>query len=407
MTVIPSIALGLQYHTNIYRSEVVSTPAADLNVTPGVSATAAGDDHEFSANGEWTLQKYFFVGDNGLNTTLTSGQRLSNLDRIDQFHVGAGADLFKLNKVGLRLSDDLTQRNWVIDSPSANVPYTSQLRNAFSMGLRANPGPALELVPGFGWTYDLYRKPDFSTETVDDTRRLNGRNTFGPKLDAKWAFLPRTALVAHLTYEHNDWNNNTIQSVAGGEVGSQLDIPNSDFVRGLAGIDGRFTEKLFLQAMLGYGVGIFSPGSVDSPEDLDTISVNIGGLDGLLVKAQVKYQLTPKTEATQGSAVSVGYVKDFRSSFFTNYVAMNQVFAQFKGQFDQFEPSLRYELRFEDYEGEVSRNDIVNRLVGGVAWNAADYASVSGNLSWQQRASSLDNVEYDAVGLGIVAKFKY
>ncbi|MCA9488861.1 MAG: hypothetical protein KC621_03040, partial [Myxococcales bacterium] len=114
-----------------------------------------------------------------------------------------------------------------------------------------------------------------------------------------------------------------------------------------------------------------------------------------------------KTDSTQGSAVSVGYVKDFRSSFFTNYVAMNQVFAQFKGQFDQFEPSLRYELRFEDYEGEVGRNDIVNRIIGGVAWNAADYASVSGNLSWQQRASSLDNVEYDDVGLGLVAKFRY
>ena len=259
VTLIPSIAAGLQYHTNVYRSELASTPAASFGLTPGGSAAAAGDDHQFSASAEWTLDKYLFVGDNGLESTLSSGDRVKNLDRFDQFHVGGGADLFKLNRVGLRLADDMNQRNWVMDSPSANVPYTSQFRNELVAGLRVNPGPALELVPGFEWTYDLYRKADPTEDKGEGDRKLNNRQAFGPKLDAKWAFLPRTALVAHVTYEHSDWNHNTIPGgTADSEVGTQLDVPNSDFVRMLAGIDGRFTEKLFLQGFVGYGFGIFA-----------------------------------------------------------------------------------------------------------------------------------------------------
>ncbi len=403
--VVPSVDFGVHYQTNVYRSEVLATPAANLGITPAVALSASGDDHQFSAGGEWRLQKYLYVGEIE-GVTLDSSERIANLDRFNNFQLGFGADLFKRNQFGLRLSDNMTMNNWQVEAPTANVPYVSQYHNAFRAGLRANPGPALEIVPGFIWNYDNYQHPDYTEEQADDERALNSKHTYGPRLDAKWAFLPRTALVAHLTYEHNQWAENTISSLQG-ELGDQIDIPNSDFIRFTTGIDGRFTERVFLQALLGYGVGLFNVDTVEAPEDLDNISANVSGLNGLLVKTQLKYQITPRTTETPGSHFTVGYAKDFRSSFYTNYVAVNQIFAEFGGEFSVVEPSLRYELQFQDYGGEVDRNDIVNRVIGGIGWNATEFAQLSGGLTWMQRASSSDNVEFDNLGLLFNARFEY
>lgn len=403
--VVPSVDFGLHYQTNVYRSEVLSTPAANLGITPAVAVSASGDDHQFSASGEWRLQKYLFVGELE-SSTLDTSERIANLDRFNNFQLGLGADLFKRNQIGLRLSDNMTMNNWQVEAPTANVPYTSQYHNAFKAGLRANPGPALEIVPGFTWTYDNYQTPDFTEEDAEGERALNSKNSYGPRLDAKWAFLPRTALVAHLAYEHNQWANNTIAS-PGSSLGDQVDVPNSDFVRFTTGIDGRFTERLFMQALVGYGVGLFNVDSVEAPEDLENISANVSGLNGFLVKTQVKYQITPRTDEAPGSAVTVGYVKDFRTAFYTNFIAVNQIFAEFGGEFSVVEPSLRYEIQFQDYGGEVDRNDIVNRVIGGIAWNATDFSQLAGGLTWMQRASSEDQVEFDNLGLQFNARFQY
>jgi hypothetical protein len=398
--IVPRVDLGLIYHSNIYRAETDPSAASNLDVSPGIAVSASEDDHEFVVDGAWSLQKYVFVGgtDGDLRST-----RIANLDRFDTFNVGASAALFKRSVVGLKLSNDTIQRNWTIDSEEADVPYITQFRNAFGAGLRTNPAPALEITPGFQWTYDAFRAP--LLDASQDDRSLNKRTMLGGKLDAKWAFLPRTALVGRFDYSNNSWAQNVVTSQVGGGGSGQLAIPNSSFVKGSFGIDGRFTERVSALALLGFGTSFFSADSVSGAvaPALDAMSAT----DGILVKAQLKYAIVPSSETTPGAAINLGYVKDFRSSFFTNYVAYNQLFAEFRGQFDRLEPSLRYEVRFEGYEGAVQRNDLVHVLRGGMGVQAAKFARFDGSLGYLVRTSSIDTIEYNDVHLVLGATFVY
>lgn len=401
---VPEVDLGAELRTNVYRDETTSVSAADFRIAPGLAASASGDDHEFRANGKWILRKYFYVGDDQLDLAVPTSERIGNLDRFDEFNISAGMDTFRRNIVGFKLADDIALQNFTADAEYADVPYSSQLRNTLTGGLRTNPGQALEVTPGGAWTLDSFRVP--SADGLE--RNLNTRNTFGPTLVAKWAFLPRTSIVANASWMVIDWQENALTAVDSQEYGGEIALPNSNHVKVTAGIDGRFTEKLFAQLELGYGVALYNEKSVATVADSATASAaDATGLDGLLVKSQLRYSITPTDEGRPGSSVAVGFLRDFRPSFFTNYVQVNQLFADYHGRFGIVMPALRYELRFEDYNGEIARNDIVNRVTGDLTIAARDWASVTAGGWWQQRASSVDTVEYDDVNFHLLATFTY
>lgn len=399
--VVPDIDLGAEYRTNVYRSETGRIPSGNLRFAPGLTATAAGDDHEFRFGGEWELRKFFFVADPVDNDPLTGAERVRRLDRFNEFAVSAGFDTFRRNLVGFKLSNETGLKNWTADAEFSELPYTSQFRNDLNGGVRVNPGPALEIVPGGAWAYDSFQVPGERGE-----RGLNKRNTYGPRLDAKWAFLPRTSLVVHGSYMFHAWQTNLFEAF-GPEVGADFALPNSQHIKFTTGVDGRFTEKLSAQGMIGYGVALYDEDSVLSQEDLERISADLVGAAGILAKAQVRYQLNPGDQDRPGTSLAAGYVRDFRDSFFTNFVSLNQLFVQANGRLGDFQPMLRYELRFEDYRGEIERNDVVNRFTGDIGYWFSDWAAVTAGMWWQQRASSTDNVEYDDFNLHAMATFTY
>lgn len=399
---VPDIDLGGEFRTNVYRSEVDAVPAANFRIAPGLLVAAEGDDHDFRLGGEWVLRKYFFVGDNDITPLPSDQSRIGNLDRFDEFSIVGAADTFKRNIVGFRIADDLALRNFRSDAEFADIPYTSQLRNSLDAGMRINPGPALEFIPGAAWIWDSFRVPGIG----ESDRSLNVRNTFGPKLDAKWAFLPRTALVANASWMFNDWQNNLLDASLN-PADTQIALPNSNHIKTLAGIDGRFTDRIFSQVLIGYGVALFNDQSISGGEDIGAADADAVGIDGLLFKSQLRYSLTPSDETRRGSSIAVGYVRDFKPSFFTNYLQMNQLFADYQGRIGDLRTGLRYELRFEDYNGEVSRNDIVNRLAADLTYPMADWASFNLGGWWQQRASNDDLVEYDDVNFHLLTTFVY
>lgn len=400
---VPDVDLGVEYRTNVYRHETTTIPAGDFRIAPGLLMALQGDDHQFEFSGEWILRKYFFVSDDELASPLPSSERIGNLDRFDEFSLAAGADTFRRNVVGFRISEEMALVNFRADAEFADVPYSSQLRNVIGAGIRINPGPALEIVPGGQWTYDSFRIPG-----VDGSERaLNSRNQFGPVLNAKWAFLPRTSLVGSASWMVNQWEINTLESGVNEAYGAEIALPNSNHIKTMVGVDGRFTEKLFAQLMVGYGVALYNEDSVVGLELPPAASADATGADGFLLKSQLRYTISPSEENRTGSSAAVGYVRDFKPSFFTNYIQMNQLFLDYLGRFGDFQPGFRYEVRFEDYHGEIERHDIVNRLGADVQYNATDWAAFTAGGWWQQRASTDDLVEYDDFNLHALATFVY
>src|SRR5687768_5171269 len=126
---VPDVDLGVEYRTNVYRDEATTIPAGNFRIAPGLLVAMQGDDHEFEFSGEWILRKYFFVSDDELGSSLPTSDRIGNLDRFDEFSIAAGADTFRRNVVGFRLSEQMALVNFRADADYADIPYSSQFRN--------------------------------------------------------------------------------------------------------------------------------------------------------------------------------------------------------------------------------------------------------------------------------------
>ncbi|MEM6929039.1 MAG: hypothetical protein AAF602_19020, partial [Myxococcota bacterium] len=281
------------------------------------------------------------------------------------------------------------------DAEYADLPYTTHLRNMLTGDLRVSPSTALAFLPGATWSFDDFRIPRL---TPGGDRTLNERHVYGPDLGLQWRFLPNTAVVFDAEMRFNRWSVNSLESNADDEP--DLEIPNSLFTKVRAGIDGQFTRKLFAKAVFGYGVASYQGQSALAQR-------GVNGADGILVNVAVRYDLTAPTGDRPGSRISAGYQKDFSDSFFSNFLALNSINVDYSGRFGRFEPSVGYSLRFERYDGELQRSDVVNRVRLDLRTPLQQWAVLSVGGWWQQRASDMANVEYDDFHFRVATSFAY
>ena len=383
---VPEIDLGMEYRTNVFRTEADPTAGANLRVSPGLDMDVDNPNNQFKLGGEWELRKFFYVGDDG--TRKTTAERIASLDQYNQFGVNAILDALKQEVVGLQVRNITSVRNNLTDAALAASPFNTRIRNNLAGGLRISPGPALALVPGATWIYD-----DFRTAGEGDERRYNQRSTYGPNLESRWDFFPRTALILNASYLINDWSENVITDDVDESLnGGRIEVPNSHHIKFDTGLSGRFSPKIFLDIKVGYGTAVY-------PDSADALSLT--GLEGVLTSFQVRYAMSEAAQA------SVGYKRDFTDSFFTNYIAYNNVFAMLQGNLSGFRPSMKYSFRGEDYIGLDQRQDILMRFDLNMAYDIQEWAAINSGFGWQQRASSVDTVEYDDFQVRLFGTFKY
>lgn len=393
----PDIDIGMEYRTNIYRSESEPTPGANLRIAPGLTIGAKGPDHEVSFGAEWEARKFFYVGGNSTDS-------VSSFDRFSDFNLSGALDAFKRESVGFVLSDKMTLKNTSSDggepeeeldpdvesADTRRVPFTTQYRNVLTAGVRLSPGPALAITPKFRWAFDDFLGAGF---TPASARRYNRRHAYGPVLAAKWAFLPRTSFVGNLSYMLTTWEEPV---TAEGQ-----NLPDSGHLKVSTGVQGRLTEKVKANAMVGYGTAFYDdPANPDLAAEVD----NVSGLDGLLLTLQTTY------DVTDGHKLSAGYKKDFADSFFTNYISYNILYAQYKGTVSDVTPMLRYGLRLEDYKGTVNYTSVVHQFRFDLGYEIQEWASITAG-SWLQARTTPDiqheTVEYSDWNLHLLSTFTY
>jgi hypothetical protein len=396
---VPSVDLGMEYRTNVYRTEVAPTGGANMRLAPGIDLMSSTDQNDFSLGGQWELRKFLFVGADE-ETGLTQQERVANLDRYNDFRFDARADTLKDQVVGFRLSDRIALKNNSVDAEYADAPFSTQFRNQLDGGLRVSPGPALSLVLGGGWAYDDFLLPAGEGED----RQFNTRQTYGPSLKAKWDFLPRTGLLFDFEYMMHRWAETAVVTGADGaesEFGDAIAVPNSDHIKTELGIQGRFTERLSLVVVAGYGLANYDADGSGAVADLGDIAASVEGADGILASVNGQYLMG------QSTFWSFGYSRDFMDSFFTNYSAYNFLHTSLRGKYGDVVPSARYSARFENYNGEVVRSDLLSKVELDLGYEIRSYASISGGVWWQQRASNQDNVEYDDFNIHLMGTFAY
>lgn len=417
----PELGVGVEFQSNVFLSVGESQtgqatdrvqPAVSFRLSPKLGINADTPDVLFGFDGQYDLRKFF------------DPEVATRRDRFNDFRAKLSIDALRTRVVGFRISDLATLRNQPSDNTGARSALISQFRNDLRGFLVARIGPEISIDAGAGWAYDTYRVPG-----VDTTVPLNNRHTFGPELNFKWLFFPRTAFVVEASYQFNRWGTNWLPTAATmandgsatvGTFGEYLAVPDSEQLKAMTGMRGRITERLVVNAMLGYGFILYDEASVTEEaasdpglgNEADPVAAGFGvdanGLYGLLAMARVDYDLGFQDQRRFGQLISVQYRKDLVDSFFTNFNAYHHVTGGLQSRWGRMVTSnVMFGARFEDYVGEVDRRDIflradLNVNVQPLAWFGVDL-----NSSWSQRASSEPGVQYDNFVVNLLGTFSY
>lgn len=398
----PSIGAAFDYRTNVYRSEVDPSPAGSFALIPGFDLTAGSNDHALKLHGDWTARKFVFVGvPEGEEADVEGVSRATTLDQFNQFGAVLGAELFQQDSIGLTLNNQARLVNNSADADFSQTPFVTQLRNALDGGLRFRPGDVLTLSTLGQFTYD-----QFSVPAVDGQSTYNSRLVYGPELSVNYSFLPKTSFILSGEYNLHRWDQTAVAVEDGqtiGQLQGELGLPDSNHLKVRTGLQGAVTEKVRLDLLLGYGSALYL-GDDSGVTKVDAgLSSGPTGLERFLVATRLDVEI-----ASPGTGVGIFYLRDFMDSFFTNYVAYQEVGASAQAMVaDRLQPSLKFTARPETYVGDLSRSDVLLRLSNNYRVVLADYASMDAGFGWQQRASSDILVEYDDWNVRVAANFVY
>lgn len=383
LEIIPRLDIGLEYSSNVFRSDTNVQGGFDFLAEPGVAMSAKGDDHTFALTGYWQLRKYFKASQKGL-------------DRYSDFGIGAEADLFKQSRVGLRLRDDMARNNRPVDRVGSSVGFNPQYRNNLEALVPVRLTPVLELRVGTDWLFHQVFTPDFN----GGLREYNQRHVIGPEGELAWTFLPRTDLYVAGGYNWNLW---AINWVTQDTQGNDIALPDSTTWRAVAGMRGRFTEHIIVLAELGYGQATYDEQTVeDQGGDGSLAPDDVRGLTGLLISASIGWQFGPREK------VGVSYKRDFEDSFFTNYVAYDQglVYADLRLG-TRVGTHLGAKVRSERYAGFVTRGDLLFGADASGTYYFTDYLRAALDVSYDQRLSDAPGVPFQEFQAGLTVGFEY
>lgn len=426
-SLIPAVEVGATHRTNVYQQEgessggVPVTAGTSLFLTPSLGLRARLTELHADLDFSYTARKYL-------------QEDVQNLDRFNMFDINGGLKLFPSGKVGLRLKDHFAITGYEAEDEAKILEdaYQQHLTNDFAAFLSIHPGGPLEVDLGGRVVIDQWNVPE-ETKPLEDAPdldvlsslsgpALNNRLGYGPLVQAKWRFFPKTAIVGDFGYEWFNWTDNILDAQGDGisreEVGDYLAIPDGRLWRARAGLRGRVTEKVVVGAIVGFGQALYDEDSVTEAGD----ALGIGGsseLDpsvgfgddlkdfpnGLLAEADVEYAFVPDHKLV------VAYKRDFQDVYFTNYVGYDRASLGYQGRFaDVIGVDLSGAYRLERYGGEVARDDHLLRLGLVGTWYVQDYLSVNVGGGWNRRASAdglHPEIEYDDAKFQAGVKFVY
>ena len=424
--VVPSLKLGYEWRSNLYLEENPLFPASGEEgtvrgsafvATPGLSLSLLTNEVSLELGASYGVRKFF-----ASSNSQDSNYNVANLDQFNNFDVAGNLHILPNGLVGLRLEESMAVSNRPIESQFADDALITRTRNDTGGYIVLSPGNALSFDLGGFFLYDQYDGNEGSSELVSGSR-VNNKLGYGGALRSQWEFFPRTALVLDGQVEKFDWERNVV-TTAGDEqlnenTGNGLAMPDGWGWRASAGIKGRVTNKVVVNAVLGYGQTTYDEQSV--LDYADAISSNVWGdeldpsegwgkdlkgIAGLLAYGSVTW--TP----VNGQSFSAGYKRDFQDSWFTNYVTYNSGFARYNGALARrWDLRLEGNYRLEAYNGEVVRNDHVLSTTAGLSYDATYWLSLDGGSTWRRRVSAdspaLASIEYDDIGFQLGLKLTY
>jgi hypothetical protein len=405
--IIPSIELKTVHRSNVYLSEgegtsvdgdttgVAEQSGTSLRLHPGLVIGIKGADSALNFNVDYNAIKYI-------------EEEHKNLDRYKDVELGLGIHALDSAPVGFKLQERFHITGRETEATYATSAYINHIMNSSSARISIHPGSSLQVDVGGNVTYDKY---DVSPNTsAEGSPALNSRLGYGPAVDLKWKFFPKTAIIATYKMTWFDWENNLLDARGDGispeDVGTELGVPDGTEWRTTLGIRGRFTEKLVLGLVAGYGQMDYDSSSVSGAgSDESETNASVQGYDqdlkgfpeGFMAIVELGYH------PVDSQAFSIGYRKSFQDVYFSNFVDFHNAFARYEGMFaDKFGVKGRFGYRYEQYRGEVSRDDHSLGAGLNLSYRATPWMDIGSGVGWRQRGSADGNhseIEYDDISI--------
>jgi hypothetical protein len=430
--VIPSVSVGLELRSNTYFDEVNPIPGLCMVVQPSLNAATKKESIEASLDFSYPIRIFL------------SGQ--PNLNRYTDFRASGDLSLLPQSVVGVVVGDDISSISRPVGSDDPdNTPYVSRVSNDVAGAVAVRPGPAFQILVGGDYLFQDYRYPPGIS--FEANPNFNTEKNYGPDLDAKWLFLPKTAVVVSASMDWYDWSNNILvvtwctaamdgkicdpvnQFGSFHEVGNVIGVPDGTSWRVKGGLVGSVTERLSVELQVGYGQLVVDPATVVeaavpvAAEDLlgDELDVGHNGFSknlsgGLGILANVSATFTPRGK----EKAIVGYEKNFRETYFTDFLAYHRFYGFYHRPIGtRFAAEAKATYRYEMYRGEVNRNDHYVRMGPSFIYEATKYIKVGLDSWWERRASGafwhghsasrekLLEIEYDDFGVRLTTQLTY
>jgi hypothetical protein len=403
---VPSVEMRVVRRSNVYLTEGETT-AEEGNVIGAApqsgTAILLHPSLSFGIEGEDTTVQF--------NLDMDAARYLEeehqNLNRYDDVELGLDFRTLNRSIVGLKLNERFHRTGRETEATYATSAYITHLMNNTGGRLSFRPGSSLSIDVGGDFSYDKY---DVSADaTADGSPSLNSRVGYGPGIDLKWSFFPKTAIVASYSQHWFTWENNLVDTKGDGlsesEFGDSLGIPNGSEWKATVGLRGRLTEKIVLGLIGGVGQMDYDENSVQGQNGEGNAAEqgfdrDLTGLsEGILGIVELGYK------PIEGQSLTLGYRKDFQDVYFTNFVDFHNVFVRYEGMFaDRFGAKASGGYRFEQYLGEVSRDDHVLNAGVDLSVRVTRYFEVAGGVSWKERGSAdglHSDIEYDDVTMSL------
>lgn len=388
-TITPSVAVNLEQTNNAYHSDTTPASGTRLRIAPGVLVASEGSRVDLSIAGTYDARKYL-------------QSALANLNRFNDFNLGGTVRALKTGVIGLSFEENMGLRNQITDAEFSARPFQTQYTNQMGATVAIRPGSALEVGVGGFWNYQDVNVA--AGAQASGVRDFNTANVFGPKAAVEWRFFPRTSMLVNASYESYRWGDNVIASTD--PTIEDVVKPDSDHLKVTGGIRGRVTEKVTVVLAGGYGSATYDDATVGGAADAAAVDSGAGadivGANRFIVDAQFRY------EPSNDDKLVLGFERNFRDVFFSNFVSFNQVYVRGSTRFGpRVGVSGDVGLRVEGFRGQMERNDVFVQGSGDLSYYLKDWSALTAGASWMQRISDNPLVDYGELSFRVGSQFVY
>lgn len=397
----PGILVAGAYQSNVYRSESSGEGDITIRVEPHLRLVHRSGNANLDVYGEYHLKKYTgaFV-DHDLDSV---GHK--DLDVFLNYMLGVDLVTRPKSPFSFVAADHLSRLSREFDNAdllSNQYSRMDHLSNRLQLGVEGRPGAAFRIRGLFHFDLGRYAGASAQGAGAEAGRpRVYGQAfDFYGSLEVGWKFFPRTQLMLTADFGHIVWDptfQDLLSGISADPSLSGLNQYDSDHWRVWLGIQGKFSRKISLQAMIGYGNAYFP----DSPED--PADKNLGGINGLLGKAQFHWTPVPTHRLT------VGFLRDYRHLYFSNYYVSNSPYVRYRGQIAGFlMPEAEFAYLLRTIAGDVDRTDHEIRVKAGVGFQIAEFFEFGvGYQLWSIVGSSEPEAQFMDHQIGLEIEFGY